>query len=423
MAMQHDSTNSKNRPCVHINPELVERYVFDLAKFGQYGETGVWRIVYSPEWVGATACYENWCREAGLEVHRDAVGNIWGKLPGSEKGTSIVSGSHIDSQTPGGRYDGALGAIAALIAIKALREQFGTPRRSLEAAAFCEEEGSRFPTSNLWASRAITGHIKPQEVNEMIAHSGETMAEAMREVGLDPTLIHTAKRDDIDTFIELHIEQGPILEADDYPVGIVNAITGPRTYLVTITGKSDHAGAFPMDLRRDALAGFAEMASGLIGNALEMGRPAVTTIGRMAILPNFSAAVPREVQFTLDARHPDPEQRQILYAHHEKLMTEVAAKRGLEVNWHILTQKDPCLSDPSLVKLMENIAQKEGIKALTMASGAAHDTQQMVHIAKVAMIFIRSKDGRSHTVEEFSSLEDMVLGIRLLAETLYELAY
>lgn len=408
---------------IWIHPALVERYVFELAAFGKYGDTGVWRIVYSPEWVEAAQCFTGWCEEAGLDVHSDAVGNIWAKLEGREPGPSIVSGSHIDTQLPGGRYDGALGAIAALIAIRALKEQFGQPRRSLEALAFCEEESSRFPKAALWASRAITGFIPADEPDRLIAYSGETMSEAMRQIGLDPALIPTARRDDIDTFIELHIEQGPILEKEGYPVGIVNAITGPRTYYVTVTGESNHAGAFPMDIRHDAMAGFAEIASGLLNVANDMGRPAVTTIGRVAVKPGFSSAIPRTVEFTLDTRHPDPRQRQVLYARQEALMHEIAERRGLTVEWEILSEKNPCLSDPALVELLEDVARKEGIHALTMASGAAHDTQQMALISKVAMIFVRSKDGRSHTPEEFSSIEDIVLGIRLLAGTLHRLAY
>jgi allantoate deiminase len=178
-----------------------------------------------------------------------------------------------------------------------------------------------------------------------------------------------------------------------------------------------------MDLRRDPMAGFAEIASGVIGTAHRFGRPAVTTIGRAEVYPNGSAVVPREVKFTIDARHPNPAQRLKLYQLHEALMREVAARRGLEIDWTIQIEKDPCLSDPGLVQTFEQAAKVHNIATLTMASGAGHDSQQMARIAKTVMIFVRSKDGRSHTPEEFSSIPDIVAGITVLAAGLYGLAY
>jgi allantoate deiminase len=410
-------------PVVAIDPVATERMVMRLGAIGAYAGTGVWRTVYSPEWVGAAALFEDWCREAGLDVRRDAVGNIWGRLPGREPGPSIVSGSHIDTQCPGGRYDGALGALAGLLAIAALKRQFGPPRRTLEVLALCEEEGSRFPSAGFWGSRAITGRIRPGDAEALIGRGGETMADTMRGIGLDPAAIATARRDDIDTFVELHIEQGPILEQADRPVAIVDAITGIRHTEVTLTGIANHAGAFPMDLRRDPMAGFAEIASGLINTAHRLGRPAVTTIGRVAVDPNGPAIVPRAVTFTLDARHPDPTERHRLYALHDGLMREVAARRGLTLDTRVLFDLEPCLSDPALVATLRQAAADQGVATLTMASGAGHDAQQMAAIARVAMIFVRSKDGRSHTPEEFSSIPDIVDGIGVLAAGLRALAY
>src|SRR5689334_7488893 len=160
---------------IAVDPALVERYISELARFGAYGDTGVWRTVYSPEWVAATEQYAAWCEEAGLRVRRDAVGSVWGRLDGTAGGKAIVSGSHIDSQRPGGRYDGALGALAALIAIRTLKERFGAPRRPLECVAFCEEEGSRFPAANFWGSRAVTARIQPGEPERLRGYESETI--------------------------------------------------------------------------------------------------------------------------------------------------------------------------------------------------------------------------------------------------------
>ena len=408
---------------IEIDPALIDRYLASLAKFGAYGETGVWRTVYSPAWVAAQDQVATWMEEAGLEVRRDAVGNVWGRLAGSEGGSSIVSGSHIDSQRPGGRFDGALGVIAALAAIRALKEQCGTPRRTLEVVSLCEEEASRFPASNFLGSRAITGAITPEDAEQMIGYDGETMAEAMRAIGLDPARLPEAQRDDIDIFIELHIEQGPILEQAGVPVAVVTAINSIRHYVVELTGRSDHAGARPMDMRLDPMAGAAEITLGVIDTALRMGRPAVTTIGKMEVEPGGPAIVPEKVTFTIDARHPDPETRLKLFQAHEEWMRAVATRRGLELKWTITTDLIPCVCDPELVRTLQVAATEAGIPFVTMSSGAGHDTQRMANIARVAMLFVQSKGGRSHTPAEFTTTADAVAGIRVLADGLQRLAY
>ncbi|MCA1666833.1 MAG: hydantoinase/carbamoylase family amidase [Thermomicrobia bacterium] len=408
---------------VLIDPALVERCVFALAAFGASDGTGVRRAVYTPEWMAAQTMVAGWCEDAGLAVHWDAVGSVWGRLDGTAGGTAIVSGSHIDTQLPGGRYDGALGVIAGYVAIAALKEQFGPPKRPLEVVSFCQEESSRFPRANFWASRAVVGRIAPHEAEAMRSYADETMADVMRAVGLDPDHIPDAARDDIETFIELHIEQGPLLEEAGLPVAVVNAITGLRGYTVAVHGRADHAGAFPMDLRRDPMAAAAEIILGVRENALAMGRPAVTTVGRIAAEPNFPAIVPERVTFSVDARHPDPAQRAALYERHEALFRAVAARRNVAVDWQMRSDTPPCICDPALVRLLETSAREQGIQTMTMQSGAGHDSQIMAARSKVAMLFVRSKDGRSHTPEEFTTIEDAVAGIEVLAGALHTLAY
>ena len=408
---------------IDVDASLVERYLLELARHGAHGETGVWRTVYSPEWVAAQDQVTDWFAEAGLDVHRDTVGNVWGRLAGDQEGPVIASGSHIDSQTPGGRYDGALGVIAALVALRTLGERFGRPRRTIEAVSLCEEEASRFHATNFWGSRAITGSIAPDEAERIRDFDGVSIAEAMRAVGLDPQRIPEAARDDIETWIELHIEQGPVLEADGLPVGVVDAITGIRHYLIELVGRSDHAGARPMKGRLDPMAGFAEIVTTVIAVALENGPPAVTTIGRVHVEPNLPSAVPDKVTFTLDSRHPDPQALEEQHARQEQLMREIAERRGLEISWTKPLDLPPCLCDPTVVAALEAAARAQDIPFRRMHSGAGHDTQNIARIAKVAMVFARSKDGRSHTPAEFTSVEDAVAATRVLAATLHELAY
>jgi allantoate deiminase len=408
---------------VDVDPALVERYLLELAQHGAYGETGVWRTAYSPEWVAAQDQVGRWLEDAGLEVRSDAVGNVWGRLAGSEPGPVVATGSHVDSQNPGGRYDGALGVIAGIVALRSLREQFGQPRRTLEAVSLCEEEASRFHATNFWGSRAIIGAIGPEEADRIRGYDDVTIGDAMRAVGLDPARIPEAARDDVDTWIELHIEQGPILEEEGLPVGVVDAITSITHYVVELVGRSDHAGARPMKGRLDPMAGFAEIVGAVIGVALESGPPAVTTIGRVYVEPNIPSAVPDKVTFTLDSRHPDQRAVEAQQAEQERLMREIAERRGLETSWTKPLDLPACPCDPGVVATLERSAQEQGIPYRRMHSGAGHDTQNIAKIAKVAMVFARSKDGRSHTPEEFTSVEDAVAAIRVLAGALHELAY
>ena len=408
---------------IEIDPVAVEDAIATLARHGAHGVTGVWRPVYSPEWVAAQEQVEAWLREAGLEVRRDAVGNVWGRLEGTEPGPVIATGSHVDSQTPGGRYDGALGVVAAVAAVRALKEQAGRPRRTLEVVSLCEEEASRFHAASFWGSRAITGETRREHLDEIRDADGVSIGEAMRAIGLAPERFEEARRDDVDTFVELHIEQGPRLEEEGLPVGLVTGVTGLRHYVIRLGGRSDHAGARPMIGRRDPMPGMAEIVLGAIGNALELGPPAVTTIGRVAVEPNLPAAVPDRVRFTVDARHPDPAQLQRLYRLHEATFRGVADARGLELSMDAVLDLSPSSCDPETLETFEAAAAEEGIPTLRMHSGAGHDTQRMSKIARTAMIFVRSKDGRSHTPAEFTSVEDAVDGIRVLAAGLQQLAY
>jgi allantoate deiminase len=408
---------------VDATGELVARYLHELAEIGAHGETGVWRTAYSPEWRRAQDLVAGWYGDAGLEVREDAVGNVWGRLEGTGGGPVIASGSHIDSQTPGGRFDGALGVVAALVALRTLCERHGRPRRTLEAVSLCEEEASRFHAANFWGSRAITGAIAPGEPESVQDFDGTPIADAMRSVGLDPGRIEEARRDDLDTWIELHIEQGPVLEEAGIAVGVVDAITGIRHYVVTLTGRSDHAGARPMPGRLDAMAGAAEIVSAVIGVAQELGPPAVTTVGRIHVEPNLPAAVPERVVFTVDSRHPSAEVLAEQHGRQEQLMTEIAERRGLGISWTTPLDLPPCPCDPEIVGVLEAAAADESIAFRRMHSGAGHDTQNMARIARVAMLFVPSKDGRSHTPAEFTEVGDAVNGIRVLTAALHRLAY
>jgi allantoate deiminase len=408
---------------ITINPALVEERIMTLARIGACHETGVCRPTYTPEWIEAQALVERWAREAGLATRYDAVGDLYGRVEGTEGGKTILSGSHIDSQLPGGRYDGALGVISALTAIEYLLKHHGRPKRPLEMISFCEEEGSAFSGARFWGSRAITGEIPDGAWNDIVGTTGETIGAVMRRLGYPPERIPDARRDDIDVFIELHVEQGPILEQQGLPVGVVNIINGTWGYQVVVQGVANHAGARPMDMRNDPLVAAAEMILAVNRNAREMGRPAVSTVGRLFVEPNGSAIIPDKVTFSIDCRHNDKSRLAELRAKHESALHEIAARHGVEVSWTSRPPLDPCVCDPDVVATLERAARQQGIPSLTMPSGALHDTQRMAKVARVSMLFVQSRDGRSHTPAEFTSIEHAVAGIRVLAAALRELAY
>ncbi len=408
---------------VRIERDAVERAILDLGAIGACEETGVSRTTFSPEWVAAQELVGAWLRDAGLTVRMDAVGNLWGKIDGTGGGASIVTGSHIDSQTPGGRYDGALGVIAGAIAVRALLEQFGSPKRPIEVVSLCEEEGSRFPSAGFWGSRGIIGAIAPDVPDEVMGYDGVSIGDAMRAVGLDPARVPEAERDDIDAFIELHIEQGPALEEAGMPVGIVTGITGIREYKVTVLGRADHAGARPIDLRKDPMDAAAEMISAVIGVAKDLGRPAVTTVGRILVEPNFPNIVPERVTFTIDSRNPDTAARLAQYERQETLLREIAAQRGLDVEIEMFGDLPPGPCDPTIIAALTEAAAAQGVEAIPMPSGAVHDAQQMAARSRIGMVFVQSRDGRSHTPAEFSSVEHCAQGIEVLAAALHRLAY
>lgn len=404
-----------------IDPREVEHKILTLAKIGAVGQTGVCRVAYSDEWREAQELVRAWADEAGLETKHDQVGNLWASSTGT--GDAIVTGSHIDSQRSGGRYDGALGVLAGLIAISGLTRTFGQPKRPLQLVSFCEEEGSRFPTAGFWGSRALVGRTQEADCEAVRDANGIPIGAAMRALGYNPARINEVARTDIAGFIELHIEQGPILEEADLPVAIVDAITHIRQTEIVLEGTANHAGAFPMDIRSDPMAGFAEVAAAVIQHAEMLGRPAVTTVGRCEVDPNASAIVPKHVRFTIDARHPDPSTAAAMYAHHDKVIEGIAAKRGLSFERQILIDHPACPSDPVLLGALHESADLANVQTMRMASGAGHDAQQMSRICPVAMLFVRSKDGRSHTPEEFSAIPDIVRGIQVLTGALYRLAY
>jgi len=389
--------------------------VRELAQFGANAAGGMDRFVYTPAWQAARDQVGRWMAEAGLEVRSDAAGNLFGRLAGVSDRT-ILTGSHLDTVPNGGRLDGALGIIAGLVALDALREG-RRPRKSLEVVATCEEEGSRF-AANFWGARAIVGVAASDEPDKLMDADGITIRQAMADVGFAADDLPSAKRRDVDAFVELHIEQGPVLEQAHVAVGIVTAITGQYRAQATVDGRPDHAGTTPMASRSDALLAAARMVQAVNQAAFDFGPPAVATVGCVAVTPGAINVVPGQATFTLDVRHPDP----------AELTRLVNAVRGAceliaPVIWHELMYEPPQPLDQDLDRILGECASGLALRAMRLHSGAGHDAQIFARAFPTAMIFVPSQQGRSHSPLEFTATEDIVPGVRLLAAALQRLAY
>ena len=408
---------------IEISAESVDECVRGLARHGAHADGGgVSRTAYSPAWQAAQDEVARWCTDAGFTVRMDAVGNLWARLEGSEDGRAIVTGSYVDSQVPGSPLDGALGVIAGFLALRELEQRRGRPRRTLELVSVAEAKGSRFPKSSFWGTRAITGSIAPEELESQRDGDGVAIGDAMRSVGLDPSALEAARRDDIDAFLELHVEQGPVLEQAGAPVGIVTAVSGMHRFAVEVLGRSDHAGARPMDSRLDAMIGASAIVTRVCDTALRMGRPAVTTVGKLAVEPNYPSAVAEKVAFTIDLRHADAEALIELSRLHEQAVREETERRGLGVSVTKLLEVPPAPCDPGLVELLAEAAEHESLTAPKLASGAGHTMQEMAKVARTGMVFVQTRDGASRA-DGRASANDAAAGAGLLAAALARLAY
>jgi allantoate deiminase len=396
---------------------LIER----MAVHGPDPRGGMARVVYTPEWRAAVDELDGWCREAGFETRLDSAGNFIARAGG--EGRAVATGSHIDTAVQGGRYDGTAGVVCGFLALAALLGEHGTPRRPVELIAFCDEESSRFPSS-FWGSRAFAGGIAPHEAAAITDAEGTTLAEAMRECGFDPDTLASAARHDIDVFLELHIEQGPVLEEARVPVGLVTAINGMYWAEHEYTGFSAHAGGAPRAMRRDTLQGAAEAALAVDRIVAELGEPARGTVGRITAYPGAPNIVPGRTTFSTDLRHPELTRHRALIEGVHTALAEIAEHRRLGYSSEAKLEKAPTPMDPELIDLLETSARELGLEAMRLHSGGGHDSMILAaHGVRTAMLFVPSRYGISHAPEEFTSAEELAAGTAVLARALHTLAW
>jgi len=398
---------------------LLER----LAAFGADDRGGVTRLLYTRPWLDAQTFLEGRMRAAGLKTRFDRAGNLYGRLPGSLPGAPVVlTGSHIDTVRSGGRYDGAYGVAAGLLALEKLKRSCGTPLRTLEVVSLCEEEGSRFPLA-CWGSGNVAGVYRLEDGAGVADADGVLLAEAMAAAGFGRAAQPDCRRSDLGAYVELHIEQGIVLERTGHRIGLVETIVGQKRFALTVKGASNHAGTTPMAMRADALAGAAEMAAALEARALAAGDPLVATVGRLEVRPNTPNVIPGEVRLTLDVRHDRGAELERFCRETLELFAAIAARRGLSLEAQVWHQTHPTPMHAGLTELIAGVCRGMNLPARRMASGAGHDAQLFAPLCPTALLFVPSRDGISHSPEEYTSPEHLAEGAAVLAACLYELAY
>jgi allantoate deiminase len=414
---------SSSGPGISVDASILQARIESLGAIGANQATGgLTRFLYTEPWRRAKEHVAGWMSELGLSVREDAVGNLYGRLDGEQDGPVILTGSHVDTVIEGGRYDGALGVIASITAVEALKQTFGKPRLPIEVLVVCDEEGGRFHT-NFWGAHAVTGGIVAADAERSVDDQGVTLAEAMRSAGYDPARIAEARRDDIGAWLELHIEQGRLLESSSTDLAVVTAIAGHILWQVEVTGREDHAGTAPMDLRHDPMAGTTEMINASIDETAALGPPAVCTAGQIKAHPGIANVVPERVVFSLDVRDETAARFGQLIEDMRDKFRQVAKARGLGLDIRELVRREPTPMNNELIALLSEAAQRLGHTVREMPSMAGHDSEVMARRWPAAMVFVPSRDGRSHTPVEFTPLPQIVPGVEVLAEALHALAY
>jgi allantoate deiminase len=358
----------------------------------------------------------------GMDPYFDTVGNLYGRIEGIQEKQVILTGSHIDTVVNGGKYDGAYGVIASLLATKMLFEQYGRPHKTIEVVSLCEEEGSRFPLT-YWGSKNITGEYSLQDIKQLKDGNGILFQDAMGKAGFPSTSYISNKRNDIDHFIEVHIEQGAILEKNKIDIGLVTHIVGQRRYTIQFIGESNHAGTTPMEERKDPMVCAANCIDVLTKIAKEDYPGLRATVGSINAEPNVSNVVPKAVSITLDVRHHEDYTLEKYSDEVLQMMTEKADESGIVCKVDKWADSQPVALNTSLHSTMEKIAKNNGLNSLQMVSGAGHDSQILGAHYPTTLFFVPSQKGISHSPLEFTKVQDLENGILLLKEVLYKLAY
>lgn len=411
-------SNSHGQSDFQVNSERLSKSIQELSKFGKNQAGGSDRVAYSSHDIDAREYIKSLMTQAGLEVKVDFAGNIIGRKEGNNPGLKpIAFGSHIDEVPNGGDYDGPVGSLSAIEVVRTLSENNFKTDHPLEVIIFTNEEGG------VVGSRALAGQLS-QEALQVKSSSGLTQYEGIKAVGGDPDRITEVKREkgDLAAFLELHIEQGGNLDRQGIDIGVVEGIVAIEWYEFTFKGFANHAGTTPMNMRKDPMLPAAKLVLAVneIVNSFEGTQ--VATVGKIEAFPGAGNVIPGEVKLNVEIRDLSSEKIQQVYQAIENRATELAKESETAVSvHHIEVASKPALADPKIQKIIESSAKDLGLSTLFLPSGAGHDAQEMARLAPIGMIFIPSKNGISHSPQEFSSPNDIANGANVLMKTILRL--
>jgi len=407
------------------------RLMRDLNAIGRIGigdHGSVTRLVFSIKELRSRQVLIHLMRQAGLKIHVDAIGNIFGRLDGADpKAPALLAGSHLDTVIHGGKYDGPVGVIGALEAVRTIRENKITLRAPLEVVCFIGEESSRFGFSTLGSS-LVAGEVHPKDLTNAVDAQGTKLADVLSSLGISPRNLSRLVRDpkSMKAYLELHIEQGPILEAKAKRIGLVTSIAAPSRFKVIFTGQADHSGTTPMEMRKDALVAAAQLIEYVEKicrkfSSMEKGR-VVGTVGAMKIEPGVINAVPGRAELSIDIRSTSAQAKDKVARLVKQRGAAIARDRGIAIEVLNIRAEEPVPLDKRLLRITRQLCDEKAIDYEIMPSGAGHDAMQMAKITPAGMIFIPSRRGISHNPLEWTDPDDIALGAQLLMETMIRVA-
>jgi ureidoglycolate amidohydrolase len=409
---------------VDVDGTRVWRELETLAGFSDAQAPAVTRVLFTEKDLAAREYLKGLFAEAGLAVRQDAVGNLFARWEGAEAGAGAVgTGSHCDAIPHSGRFDGTVGVLGGLEAVRALKRAGFEPRRSVEVVMFTSEEPTRFGLGCL-GSRLLSGSLDARKAGELMDGEGQTLEQVRADVGIEGNLASVRlAAGHYSAFVELHIEQGPILEREGLDIGVVTAIAAPATLRITLSGTGGHAGATLMPGRRDALVAGAEIAVAVERAALESGSAdAVATTGILRVYPGAVNSIPSKTVLEIDVRDTQLGVRDAMVERIRREAGEVCGRRGIELKIEVLNADPPAACDEGIVRAVEESCRAAARTSRRMVSRAYHDSLFMARVAPTGMIFIPCRDGVSHRPDEYASPEAIERGVGVLAGTIGRLA-
>jgi len=408
-----------------VDSALLQKRIQELSLLTEATPPVVTRVLFSDADLRGRDYLRRLCEDAGLSVRVDAVGNMFARWKGSAPDApAVATGSHTDAIPNAGKFDGVVGVLGGLAAIEALQEAGFKPMRSIELVVFTAEEPTRFGIGCL-GSRMLAGAIPLEKVRALRDAEGATLDDLRERAGLKAPLESVALPENFySAFVELHIEQGPLLEREHIPIGIVQAIAGPSAYRVRITGEGGHAGAVLMRGRRDASLAASELALAVEQAALDSGSPdTVATTGKWEIFPNAINSVPCGATLEIDLRDTTLETRDRALMLMRQASDSIASRRAVKIAWEEINADPPADGDPRTMGITEDVALKLDLASTRMVSRAYHDSLFMARICPTTMILIPCRNGYSHRPEEYSDPAHIAAGARVLAGTLARLSH